>query len=93
MKDPSIQDFSFLQQSVNRAKMDQVLTSDSQGFYYVLLGALFDLQDDEIDQSITDDSYGVSKGKSPAPDRGIDAIVIDEKNRSAHCPPLQLQDY
>jgi hypothetical protein len=79
MKDPSVQDFSLLQQFVNRAKTDQGLTSDSQGFSYVLLGTLFDLQDDEIDQSITDDSYGVSKGKSPAPDRGIDAIVIDEK--------------
>ena len=53
MKDPSVQDFSLVQQFVNRAKTDQGLTSDSQGYYYVLLGTLFGLQDDEIDQSIT----------------------------------------
>lgn len=51
----------------------------SHGFYYVLLNTLFDLQDDEIDQSITDNSYAAARGRTPTRDRGIDAIVIDEK--------------
>ena len=79
MKKPSVQDFSLLHQFVARAKEENALRTDSQGFYHVLLNLLFDLQDDEIDQSITDDDYAVGKGESPALDRGIDAIVIDEK--------------
>jgi hypothetical protein len=79
MRNPSLQDFSLINQFVVRANADHKLGSGSHGFYYVLLGTLFDLQDDEIDQSITDDSYAVTKGGSPARDRGIDVIVIDEK--------------
>ena len=59
--------------------MDNSLGSASQGFYYVLLATLFDLQDDEIDDAITDDAYRVFKGDSPGKDRAIDAVYIDER--------------
>lgn len=44
----------------------------------MLLGTLFELQDDEIDDAVTDDSYRVAKGASPGKDRGIDAVHINE---------------
>jgi hypothetical protein len=84
MKKQSAQDFSVIHQHVLRAKHDNSLKDESQAFYHVLLGALFDLQDDEIDDAITDDHYRVSKGASPGKDRGIDSIHIDE----ATVPPV-----
>ena len=78
MKKQSAQDLSVIHQHVLRAKLDNSLKDESQAFYHVLLGALFDLQDDEIDDAITDDHYRVSKGASPGKDRGIDSIHIDE---------------
>ena len=78
MKKQSAQDFALINQHVLRAKNDNSLKDESQAFHYVLLGTLFDLQDDEIDESITDDHYRVTRGDSPGKDRGIDAIYIDE---------------
>jgi hypothetical protein len=79
MKKQSAQDFAVIHQHVLRAKQDNSLEDESQAFHHVLLGTLFDLQDDEIDAAITDDHYRVAKGDSPGKDRGIDAIHIDER--------------
>src|SRR6266446_3032149 len=78
MKHKSVQNFSVIHQHVLRSKSDNALNSDSNAFYYVLLGCQFELQDNEIDESITDDHYRVSRGDSPGKDRGVDAIHIDE---------------
>ncbi len=78
MKKQSAQDFAVIHQHVVRARADNSLKEDSQGFFHVLLGTLFELQDDEIDDAVTDDSYRVAKGASPGKDRGVDAIHIDD---------------
>lgn len=79
MKAPSLQDFSVINSNVLAAKKDNKLRSESDGFYYTVLGTLFELQDTEIDAAITDAYYRVSKGDSPGKDRGIDAVYIDEQ--------------
>lgn len=84
MKAPSLQDFSVIHQFTVKATREHGLSADSSGFYYVLLSALFDLQDDEIENSITDNSFWASKGESPTRDRGIDCIYIDERGE----PPV-----
>jgi hypothetical protein len=74
MKKPSAQDFAVIHQHVLRAKTDNSLKEDSQGFFHVLLGTLFELHDDEVDDAVTDDCYHVAKGASRGKDRGVDAI-------------------
>ncbi len=51
MKEQSAQDFAVIHQPVIRARADNSLKEDSQGFFHVLLGTLFELQDDEIRDS------------------------------------------
>ena len=65
MKRKSIQDFSIIHQHVVRAQRNNSLGSESRAFYYVVLGSLFDLQDDEIDEAIADNDYRVAQGDSP----------------------------
>jgi len=84
MKRKSIQDFAVIHQHVVRAQKDNSLGSESRAFYYVVLGSLFELQDVEIDEAITDDDYRVARGDSPGKDRGIDAVYIDESKT----PPI-----
>jgi len=78
MRRQSAQDFAVIHQHVVRAKADNLLKEDSQGFIHVLLETLFELQDDEADDAVTDDSYRVAKGASPGKDRGVDAVHINE---------------
>jgi hypothetical protein len=73
----NLQDFSLIHQAVQKAKGDFQLSHDSNGFYFVALSLLFDLQDDEIDNAITDNFYQQAKGRVPGKDRGIDAIYVD----------------
>ena len=77
MKKRAFQDFSLIHQAVQRVKQDLNLSHDSNAFYFVALSLLLDLQDDEIDSSVTDNFYQSSKGRSPGKDRGIDAIYVD----------------
>jgi hypothetical protein len=77
MNTRNLQDFSLIHQAVQKAKRDFQHTHDSNGFYFVALSLLLDLQDDEIDNAITDNFYQTAKGRVAGKDRGIDAIYVD----------------
>lgn len=78
MKKKSAQDFAVIHQLLHRIQKDLGLKTESDAFFYVLLGTQFDLQDNEIDEAITDTAYRVSRGDPAGKDRGIDAVYIDE---------------
>ena len=71
-----LQDFSLIHQAVQKAKLDFNLLDDSNGFYFVILPLVLDLQDDEIDEAITDNFYQTVRDRKPGKDRGIDAIHV-----------------
>lgn len=73
----SLQDFSLIQQHIMRYQKD--LDKEPQdAFYFFLLSLVLSLQDDEIEDSITDNSYLAKIGDGAGHDRGIDAVYIDE---------------
>jgi hypothetical protein len=59
----------------------------SNAFYYFVLNVTLGLQDDEIEDAITDNNYLISKGSISGHDRGIDAVHIDE---SGNRPTIHL---
>ncbi|MBC5991929.1 AIPR family protein [Pontibacter cellulosilyticus] len=77
---PSIQDFSVINTHVEKHVKDYDLKDNSNGFYFLALSLLFDLQDDEIKDSITDSHFISVTNKGKGKDRGIDAIYIDESS-------------
>ena len=79
MKKRVLQDYSLIHQHVERAKTDFTLSADGNAFYYVILPLLLDLQDDEVDDAVTDEFYQAAKGHEKGKDRGIDAIFVDTK--------------
>jgi hypothetical protein len=74
---PSIQDFSLLQTRVRNAMYEYDLEEESLAFYFLSLDLILNLQEDEIEDSITDTYYLKLKRKESGHDRGIDAIFID----------------
>lgn len=80
----NIQDFSLINTNVKKYMSELNLEDASNAFYYFVLRLILELQDDEIDDSITDNFYLTKKGKSGGHDRGIDAIYIDD----ASTPPI-----
>ncbi len=81
---PSLQDFTLVKTYVEKATKDNNLDKGSLGFYFFALNLVLNLQDDEIDNSITDTAYLEATGKSKGHDRGIDAIFIDESDTIPH---------
>jgi AIPR protein len=79
---PSLQDFSLISTNVQKFKNDFNLKSDSAAFSYFSLHLILSLQDDEIEDSITDSNLLRELGKSSGHDRGIDAIYIDYEDIS-----------
>ena len=73
----SLQDFSLVKTKVNRIKNDFSFEKSSDAFYVLAIGREADLQDDELIDTITDNSFLRSKGEPGGHDRGIDAIYID----------------
>lgn len=76
----SLQDFSLVKTHVAKITKDLEFPEDkaSLGFYFFTLDLLFNLQDDEIDDSITDTAYLMITGKEAGRDRGVDAIYIED---------------
>ena len=73
---PSLQDYSTIKSHIERIQND--LDKEPQdAFYFFVLNLILGLQDDEIEDSITDNSYLVKMGGRGGHDRGIDAIYID----------------
>jgi len=73
----SLQDFSLIHTNVQKYKRDFNLNSDSSAFSYFVLSLVLGLQDDEIQDAITDNCLLEEIGKSSGHDRGIDALYID----------------
>ncbi|MBI4722848.1 MAG: AIPR family protein [Candidatus Stahlbacteria bacterium] len=69
----TLQDFSLIKTYVSQFQKDYDLVKPSKAFIYFCLDMILNLQQDEIEESITD------KGA----DRGIDAIYIDENSSIA----------
>lgn len=74
---PTLQDFSVLNTHVEKSQNDYDLKSKSTAFSYFVLDLMFNLQEDEIEDVITDTNYLKEKEKSSGHDRGIDGIYID----------------
>jgi hypothetical protein len=82
MNEPVYQDFALLKQWVDKVKKEQGLQDDSNAFYFVVLQLLLDLQDDEVDDAITDHHYQKAKKRRGGKDRGIDAIWIETQGET-----------
>lgn len=80
----TLNDFSTIKTHVDKINQDQLFVSQEFGFYYLVLDLLFNLQDSEIDEIITDSHY-LSKSKgSKGHDRGIDGVYINEDESKIH---------
>lgn len=77
---PSLQDFSTISTNVEKYKQDFNLTNSSNAFYFFALNLILGLQDDEIDDSITDSHYLKCSGKESGRDSGIDVACIENSN-------------
>jgi hypothetical protein len=73
----SLQDFSLINTSVQKYSQDFNLGTLSSAFSYFALNLILGLQDDEIEDAITDNYLLKETGKSGGHDRGIDALHID----------------
>lgn len=77
----TLQDFSVVKSYLEKIKEDNELEKLSDAFYFMALEEILDISDDEIYESITDNSFLNSQGQENGHDRGIDAIYIEEKGR------------
>lgn len=80
----SLQEFSLVNSFVEKIKNDNNLNTSSNAFYFFVMDNLFNLQDDEIEDSITDNFFLRSRDKEGGHDRGIDIIYIDDSDTKAH---------
>jgi hypothetical protein len=80
---PSIQDFYLVGNHVKQFTSDYSLANDSLGFMFFAIDVILGLQDDEVEDSITDTSYLKTNNKPSGHDRGIDALFIDYSEKPA----------
>ncbi|MUH00929.1 hypothetical protein F7734_55175, partial [Scytonema sp. UIC 10036] len=73
----TLQDFSLIKTTVRKYAEDFGSQDYSNAFYHLILELILDLQDDEIEDSITDNHYLRMTGKSSGHDQGIDAVYIE----------------
>ncbi|MBW4487415.1 MAG: AIPR family protein [Trichocoleus desertorum ATA4-8-CV12] len=75
---PSYQDFSLIHTKVKKYAADFGFQESSNGFYHLVFDLILGLQDDEVEDSITDSNYLKKSGKNSGHDREIDAVYIEE---------------
>lgn len=75
---PSLQDFATVNNHVEKVTREQSLDTSSLGFMFLALDLILNLQEDEIRDSITDNSYLVKVSDQGGHDRGIDAVHIED---------------
>ena len=75
-----LQDYSLINTYVEKRRLELVFDDLSSAFYFFTLDLLFALQDDEIDEAITDTNYLRMKGLLTGHDRSIGAVFIHGKN-------------
>jgi hypothetical protein len=73
----SLQDFSLIHTHVQKYMNDFNLGTPSSAFSYFALNLILGLQDDEIEDAITDNYLLKETGKTGGHDRGVDALYID----------------
>lgn len=92
----SNQDFellkSLVEKSVDSYGSTYNFKEKSIGFEFFVLENIFNLQEDEIIESITDSIFQTKMGRDANPDRGIDAIKIDEENNLVHLFNFKYND-
>lgn len=76
--------FALIKSQVNRFALDYQLPKPEHGFIYFILSHILNLQDHEIDDSITDTDYVQNKGNR-GHDRGIDAVYFDYTPDKSTC--------
>ena len=54
---PSLQDFSLVKTTLEKYQKDSGLTELSNNFYFLILNLVLGLQDDEVEESITDNHF------------------------------------
>lgn len=80
---PSLQDFSLIKTHVDKITQEKDLSVGSLGFMFFALDLILALQEDEIEDAITDTAYLAERGAAKGHDRGMDAIYIDETEAPA----------
>lgn len=80
---PSLQDFQLVKTYVDRILQERNLSQPSLAFPFFALDLILNLQEDEIEDAITDTTYLSESGKEKGHDRGIDAIYIDDTETPA----------
>lgn len=78
-------DFNLINDWVSKYQKRYDLKSNIEAFYFFSLDLLFNMQKDEIEDSITDNNYLMQKKEgNGGEDKGIDAVVIDNDNNIIH---------
>lgn len=78
MVTPTLQDYSLVRTKTEKKQQDHGCKDLSSAFYFVVIDLILGLQDDEIQDSITDSNFLRVSGQASGHDRGIDALYIDE---------------
>jgi hypothetical protein len=72
----NLQHFEVLRKHLQKARTDFGLARIEDAMPFVVLPMILDIRADEVEDTITDNSFQSSRGRSPGHDRGTDAIVI-----------------
>lgn len=93
--EPNQKHFATVREYVEKYKKDYELSSSVSAFYYFVLNLFFDLNDEEIKNSITDNNFLKNEIKEMDKkidyDRGIDAVYI--KNTEIKKPEIHLFNF
>jgi len=81
---PTLQEYSLVRTKTEKKQQDYSFSDLSSAFYFVVIDLILGLQDDEIQDSITDSNFLRVSHQKSGHDRGIDALYIDE----ASTPPI-----
>jgi|LakMenEpi03Aug12_release.lakeMendotaPanAssembly.Ray.scaffolds.fasta_scaffold183045_1 hypothetical protein len=81
---PTLNDYSLVRSKTEKKQQDYGFPDLASAFYFVVIDLIFGLQDDEIQDSITDSNFLRVSHQQSGHDRGIDALYIDE----ASTPPV-----
>lgn len=81
---PTLNDYSLVRSKTDKKQQDHGFPDLASAFYFVVIDLILGLQDDEIQDSITDSNFLRVSHQQSGHDRGVDALYIDE----ASTPPV-----
>lgn len=82
--DYNILEFNLIQKKIELFKNQYELQKNEDGLYHLVWSYIFDLQEDEINDSITDNDYLWRYWNIKWHDSGIDAIIINDDANEIH---------